>query len=289
MAPWYRQLPWFASEYFLEVAVPTQRGGFDYWVDCPLEGYDGIDEFHKRHNVSQAYSATSARIATLNTTPPERPPRVDIKVPVKVYFPADVDASSRGSLPKLIDLAHVEREVRKEWAAYEPDQEKRAAVSRSFQVTLVLEGAISSYEPRAGSDRVFVEEHVCSRSRGSPDPVSRGFQTLERWWKWLACGLFSRGARAHSKLESLALVSICHMSVATIEAFSALLETEHPEETLFNCAHGQSKEREATLQVDSPIRSAFDACSSPVLMSPTLILDVAVPFVRRFGDDGQSD
>ncbi|KAE8978372.1 hypothetical protein PR003_g25806 [Phytophthora rubi] len=68
------------------------------------------------------------------------------------------------------------------------------------------------------------------------------------WWKWLAYGCFSKRARMHSALRSLELNDIGSLSVADVEAFVAILDSENPEEVLYGFPHGQVDGRDATLK-----------------------------------------
>ncbi|KAE9311582.1 hypothetical protein PF008_g20180 [Phytophthora fragariae] len=110
-------------------------------------------------------------------------------------------------------------------------------------------------------------------------------QDSVKWWKWLAYGLFSKQARARSSIESLAFISIRSMSTEDVEAFAAVLSSEHPEEELCGCPRGQIEEGDATLVSHAPIRWCFDEQDeSPVLSFPS-----PIRFVRTFSDDGESE
>ncbi|KAE9096233.1 hypothetical protein PF005_g16730 [Phytophthora fragariae] len=55
--------------------------------------------------------------------------------------------------------------------------------------------------------------------------------TTREWWQWIAYAFFSKRARECSSLKSLALVNLRTMCFEDMEeAFSAILNSEHPEE-----------------------------------------------------------
>lgn len=109
------------------------------------------------------------------------------------------------------------------------------------------------------------------------------------WWKWLAYGLFSKRARAHSAVESLELVGVSIMGSDDIAAFAAIATSDHPEEELFGSAPGLVEERIATLKSEAPIRWEFNSRGKPVRKSHPLVLEEPVPFARTFSDDGESE
>ncbi|EGZ08184.1 hypothetical protein PHYSODRAFT_306214 [Phytophthora sojae] len=109
------------------------------------------------------------------------------------------------------------------------------------------------------------------------------------WWKWIAYACFSKRARDYSSLESLALLSVSSLTVADMESFAAVLQSEHPEEEVFGCPRGQVPERDASLLAGADIRWHFDSQGEPVLTSPCLKLDEPVTLLRTFSDDGVSE
>ncbi|KAG7381438.1 hypothetical protein PHYPSEUDO_006016 [Phytophthora pseudosyringae] len=108
------------------------------------------------------------------------------------------------------------------------------------------------------------------------------------WWEWIAYAFFSKRARSCSALESLALISIGRLTPADVEAFSAVMTSDHPEETLFHCPRGTVDERDATLKAEAPIRWQFDGEGQPVMSSSELRFPTATNSVRTFSDDGTS-
>lgn len=115
------------------------------------------------------------------------------------------------------------------------------------------------------------------------DPVSS-----REWWKWLAYGIFSKRAQSQSRLETLALVSISCMRVEDMEAFSAILDAEHPEEELFGTPRGVVEEQDAVLCPSAPIRWQVALRGQPDRVPQDLKFDRPV-CVRTFSDDGVSD
>ncbi|OWZ19174.1 hypothetical protein PHMEG_0006615 [Phytophthora megakarya] len=59
------------------------------------------------------------------------------------------------------------------------------------------------------------------------------YPDISSWWKWLAYGLFSKRARTTSTLNSITLSGINSMTLAEIQAFAAVLASDHPEEELY--------------------------------------------------------
>ncbi|EGZ08108.1 hypothetical protein PHYSODRAFT_339961 [Phytophthora sojae] len=116
------------------------------------------------------------------------------------------------------------------------------------------------------------------------DPVR-----ARRWWKWIAYAFFSKRARACSSLKSLALMRIESMSIEDMEAFTAVVKSEHPEEELFDRPRGLIKPRDATLKSGAPIRWKFDDEGEPNLDWDPITLESDIPFVRTFSDDGTSE
>ncbi|KAK1942582.1 hypothetical protein P3T76_006081 [Phytophthora citrophthora] len=100
-------------------------------------------------------------------------------------------------------------------------------------------------------------------------------------WKWVAYALFSK--RARSTLKSLVLTSIGSMTVADIEAFTAVMTSEHPENELFGLFSDQGTECYAVLQPKPRICHQFGE------EVQELMLDLPATQVQTFHDDGQSE
>jgi hypothetical protein len=116
-----------------------------------------------------------------------------------------------------------------------------------------------------------------------PDPIK-----TRRRWKWIAYAFFSKRARTSSSLESLALMRITSMTDEDMEGFAAVLNSEHPEEELFDRPRPLVASRGCTLTAGSPIRWKFDDRGGPVLSWDALTFDFPIRFVRTFSDDGAS-
>lgn len=114
------------------------------------------------------------------------------------------------------------------------------------------------------------------------DPLKRA-----TWYKWLAYGIFSRRARLNSALENLVL-EIGTMMNSDVEALSAILNAEHPEELLCGGPRGQLDERDATLRAEAPIRWDFNDDGELRLPADTFSIPSAITGVRTFSDDGNS-
>ncbi|KAL3664411.1 hypothetical protein V7S43_010734 [Phytophthora oleae] len=99
-------------------------------------------------------------------------------------------------------------------------------------------------------------------------------------WEWIAYALFSK--RARSTLISLVLTSIGSMTIADIEAFTAVMTSEHPENELFGISCDQGTESYAVLQPNARICRPFGE------EIQELMLDLPVTQVQTFSDDGQS-
>ncbi|KAG1687830.1 hypothetical protein DVH05_004561 [Phytophthora capsici] len=100
-------------------------------------------------------------------------------------------------------------------------------------------------------------------------------------WKWIAYALFSK--RARSTLESLVLTSIGSMTVADIEAFTAVMTSEYPENDLFGTC-GQGAEKNYAI-----LRSNTRICCHVGEELQELMLDLPATRVQTFSDDGQSE
>ncbi|ETL47419.1 hypothetical protein F441_03458, partial [Phytophthora nicotianae CJ01A1] len=105
------------------------------------------------------------------------------------------------------------------------------------------------------------------------------------WWKWLAYGCFSKRARTHSALQSLDLGHVGSISVADVETFLAIVDSEYPEELLFDCPRGSVEGREAKLKDGAMVQYDITANAQP--------RSVTFPSCRfllhTFGDDGSSE
>ncbi|EGZ08107.1 hypothetical protein PHYSODRAFT_255883 [Phytophthora sojae] len=99
---------------------------------------------------------------------------------------------------------------------------------------------------------------------------------------------FSKRARACSSLKSLALMRIGSISIEDMEAFTAVMNSDHPEEELIDRPRGLLKPRDATLKSGAPILWRFDDQGEPNLDWDPITFDAAVQFVRTFSDDGTS-
>ncbi|OWZ12361.1 hypothetical protein PHMEG_00014497 [Phytophthora megakarya] len=109
------------------------------------------------------------------------------------------------------------------------------------------------------------------------------------WLEWMAYSFFSKRARLSSALESLALIDIVRLTPSDVEAFAAILASEHPEEALFRSPRGKVNERDAILKADVPVRWQFDNEGQAVESSNELIFSKALNCVRTFSDDGESE
>lgn len=106
------------------------------------------------------------------------------------------------------------------------------------------------------------------------------------WWKWLAYALFSMRARACSSLRTLIIPFLGELTGVDVRAFTSVLTSEHPEETLYDTPRGVKEEQDATLAPGAPIRWDFDDQVQPVLDSRPLTLYTPIYFVKTFSDDG---
>jgi hypothetical protein len=89
-------------------------------------------------------------------------------------------------------------------------------------------------------------------------------------------------------VKSLALISICTMTTADIEAFSAILASDRPEEERFDCPRGQVEPRDATVKGDAPLYWELNKHGQP-RRSSKVVPQFGVSSVRSFGDDGVSE
>ncbi|KAJ8552528.1 hypothetical protein ON010_g10015 [Phytophthora cinnamomi] len=87
-----------------------------------------------------------------------------------------------------------------------------------------------------------------------PKLAPSGPMRTRRWWKWIAYAFFSNRARACSSLMSLAFMRTGNMSIEDIEAFTAVVNSDHPEPELFDRPCGLNKARDAAVKRGSPIR-----------------------------------
>ncbi|KAK1942584.1 hypothetical protein P3T76_006083 [Phytophthora citrophthora] len=124
-----------------------------------------------------------------------------------------------------------------------------------------------------------VRELTLSSTRGA---------RLDQWWQWLAYGFFSKRARTNSFLEVMSLTAIQSMTTAEIDAFCAILASQHPEEELLGCPCGPAGVQDATLVANSPIRWDLNELNEPVLSSEDLKVDTAIPFLRILSESNYS-
>ncbi|KAJ8521672.1 hypothetical protein ON010_g17790 [Phytophthora cinnamomi] len=110
----------------------------------------------------------------------------------------------------------------------------------------------------------------------------------KRWWKWMAYAFFTKRAQGLSALESLSLCNISSMSAAEMAAFAAVVTSDHPEEKLFGCLHSSVDEKDATVKSGSLVYQIDFSRRQQTSRPPALRLTSSIPFVRIFGDDGQS-
>ncbi|OWZ21817.1 hypothetical protein PHMEG_0003567 [Phytophthora megakarya] len=109
------------------------------------------------------------------------------------------------------------------------------------------------------------------------------------WWKWIAYALFSKRAQTSSAVESLALISIRSMSIADMEAFAAIVTSDHPEEELFGCPRGQVEERDVSVKAGASFYWEMTNRGQPRRGSRAITCQSAVDSVRTFSDDGKSE
>ncbi|KAL3670810.1 hypothetical protein V7S43_003996 [Phytophthora oleae] len=109
-------------------------------------------------------------------------------------------------------------------------------------------------------------------------------------WKWIAYGLFSKRAPAYSTLEYAALNQIDSLTDLDVEAFVAVLNSDHPEEELCGTPAGVVEERNATLKAGASIRWKFSQ-GQLVVHDRIKPINIAsdVRCVRTFSDDGDSE
>jgi len=114
--------------------------------------------------------------------------------------------------------------------------------------------------------------------------------TSDEQWKWLAYGLFSKRARAYSATEAVALNQVDALSDMDMEAFVAVLSSDHPEEVICGTPAGVVEDRNATLKSGSAIRWCFSR-GQPVVSEKRkeIKVDSAVRCVRTFSDDGERE
>ncbi|KAG7379590.1 hypothetical protein PHYPSEUDO_008435 [Phytophthora pseudosyringae] len=115
--------------------------------------------------------------------------------------------------------------------------------------------------------------------------MSREQQKSNNWWKWLAYGCFSKRARTHSALQSLDLSHVSSISVADVEMFLAIVDSEHPEELLFECPRGSVEGREATLKDGAMVQYDITDDAEPRSLTFTSCRFL----LHTFGDDGSSE
>ncbi|OWZ02603.1 hypothetical protein PHMEG_00025807 [Phytophthora megakarya] len=80
------------------------------------------------------------------------------------------------------------------------------------------------------------------------DLMSHEEQKTNFWWKWLAYGCFSKRAQTYSALQGLELSNVGSLSIADVEAFLTIVDSDSPEELLYGCPRGMVPGKEATLK-----------------------------------------
>lgn len=95
--------------------------------------------------------------------------------------------------------------------------------------------------------------------------------------------------RKSSALEHLKLVDVQGMDVKNMESFTALLESERPEEELFGTPQGVVDARDAVINANAYLRWAFDDKKDLAAWSSHLTFDHPVGNARTFSDDGKSE
>jgi hypothetical protein len=169
--------------------------------------------------------------------------------------------------------------VRRPWGAQDPLQMAAAHIQcEDIILPLEFEAMCSAMVVNQTTRKLSV--HLETKP---DDPTASA-----HWWKWLAYALFSNRARSSSALESLAIISIASMSAADMEAFAAVVTSEHPEEELSGCPRGVVRERDATLKAGAPIRWRFNKQGRPRRGFRALTFEHDIPLVRAFSDDGES-
>ncbi|KAL4166268.1 hypothetical protein KRP22_013533 [Phytophthora ramorum] len=108
---------------------------------------------------------------------------------------------------------------------------------------------------------------------------------IQSWWKWLAYGCFSKRARACSALQSLELSQIGSLSVKEVEAFLAILDSDRPEELLYDCPRGLVDISDATLKAGAQVQYDIQDGGEPHSVTFTSCRFV----LRTFSDDGRSE
>ncbi|KAL3664419.1 hypothetical protein V7S43_010742 [Phytophthora oleae] len=110
-------------------------------------------------------------------------------------------------------------------------------------------------------------------------------QNANNWWKWLAYGCFSKRARTHSALQTLEIGHIGSLSVSDVETFLAIVDSEYPEELLYECPRGSVEGKEATLKDGAMVQ--YDIAGNPQPRS--LTFTSCRYLLHTFGDDGKSE
>ncbi|GMF50969.1 unnamed protein product [Phytophthora fragariaefolia] len=105
------------------------------------------------------------------------------------------------------------------------------------------------------------------------------------WWKWMAYGCFSKRAQTHSALQSLELNDVGSMTLADVEAFLSILDSENPEEVLYGFPHGQLDGRDATLKDGALVQ--YDIQENG--QSRSLTFTSCRFILHTFSDDGNSE
>ncbi|KAJ8525781.1 hypothetical protein ON010_g15333 [Phytophthora cinnamomi] len=118
---------------------------------------------------------------------------------------------------------------------------------------------------------------------------SNGRVNYRDWWRWVAYAFFSKRAQACSALESLELADIDDVDIENVQAFSAVLAAEHPEEVLCDSRRGLVSERDAALKQGSPVQWQLPWSGQSHPGSKIVKFGSAIPYILTFGDDGESE
>ncbi|POM71266.1 Hypothetical protein PHPALM_12184 [Phytophthora palmivora] len=117
------------------------------------------------------------------------------------------------------------------------------------------------------------------------DLMSHEEQKSNLWWKWLAYGCFSKRARTNSALQALEISNVGSMSIADVEAFMAIVDSDNPEELLYGCPRGSVGGREATLKDGAMVQYDITANAQP----RTLTFTSCRFLLHTFSDDEKSE
>ncbi|KAE9018163.1 hypothetical protein PR001_g14213 [Phytophthora rubi] len=235
----------------------------------------------QRDQASNAYEMALAKIAKLHSAIKERGTGLDLKIPVRVRF------YPNGTMDGAEDIAKAEKVIKEEWAEYEQRSGKEVA-NGALRSTLVLQPmdiSLAEYEDVIEPQLPQAIEHLVRDNvwfstvalHLNVDAYIRNDRrTLKTVFGQLLSSVFD------TKRRSIELAN-GPISIADMEAFSAVLNSDHPEEDLFGLPRGSVPERDVTLRAGAPIR--WDLNSS---LHPSSHSDSEVSPVRTFGDDGVS-